>query len=381
MKKIYWRPSKVPRVVLLVISVFAIACMLAVELMKVKKKQPHYDEKIQAAEAMKHGMQVLKAYHMKNIGPIDTAVDPADSGLIGLGQSPITSNFGYLPAKQHTINPNWAAVMVQLFRQAGVKNGDIVAVGLSGSFPALNLATLAAADVLKLETVIITSVAASTWGANIPEFTWLDMEAVLQKKGVISCRSVAASYGGEEDRGLGRSKKARNLLGAAIERNGLSPLEFEETKDSIDDRMAIYRKFAGGRPIAAYVNVGGGTVSVGTAAGKRLFNPGLNRRAPPGALSIDGVLSRFAREGVPVIHMVYTKKLIEKFGLPPSPSVIPEVGEGQIFFKIGYNLYLAAASLLVLFLVLYAFLKLDIGYRIFGSRRIVQTPRHPEPMV
>ena len=36
---------------------------------------------------------------------------------------------------------------------------------------------------------------------------------------------------------------------------------------------------------------------------------------------------------------------------------------------------------IILLFVLYAFLKLDIGYRIFGSSRTTQPPKHPEPMV
>jgi hypothetical protein len=177
----------------------------------------------------------------------------------------------------------------------------------------------------------------------------------------------------------GKSSVTR-LIAGALREHGMRT--FGKTPGTLP-RMIMDdgREYPIYRPTGADVNVGGGTVSVGAAVGKRLFNPGLNRRAPPGALSIDGILSRFAREGVPVIHMVHTKKLIEKFGLPASPSVIPEVAERQIFFKAAYNLYLAAASLLILLFVLYAFLKLDIGYRIFGSRRIVQTPRHPEPMV
>ncbi|MGD9075896.1 MAG: poly-gamma-glutamate system protein [Desulfobacteraceae bacterium] len=381
MKKIYWRPSKVPRVALLVSAILAIAALSSVELIKIKRKQPYFEEKYQASLTMKKGMEAIKAHRVKRFGPIDTAADPAHSGMIGLPQSLITSVFGHLPAKHNTINPNWAAVMVEMLKKAGLKEGDVAAVGFSGSFPALNLATLAAAEVLKLKVVGITSVAASTWGANIPQFTWLDMERLLQKEGVISHRSVGASYGGKEDMALGRSKKGRELLRAAMERNGLSPLDFETTKENIDERMAIYQKFAEEKPIAAYVNVGGGTVSVGTVLGKRLFKPGLNMKLPPGTMGVDGVIIRFAREGIPVIHMVYIDQLVERYGLTPTPLVMPSVGEGQIYRRIEYNLYLAAANLIILLLVLYAFLKLDIGYRIFGSSRITQPPKHPEPMV
>ena len=74
-------------------------------------------------------------------------------------------------------------------------------------------------------------------------------------------------------------------------------------------------------------------------------------------------------------------KLVQKYGPTPDPQVMPSVGEGQIYGKIEYNLYLAAANLIILLLVLYAFLKSDIGYRIFGSSRVAQAPKHPEPMV
>ena len=381
MKKIYWRPSKVPRSMLIIISIIAIASLLSVELIKARKKQPFYEEKIQAASLMKEGMELLRKDRIKYFGPIDTEADPSGSGLIGISTSPITSKFGYLPAKQTTINPNWAAVMVEMLKRAGVKKGDAVAIGFSGSFPAINLATLVAAEALNLKCIPITSVAASTWGANIPEFTWLDMEQILYTNKVVSNRSVAASLGGLDDRALSRSSKGRDFLYKAISRNKVKPIEIENISEIIDARMQIYQKFARGKRIAAYVNIGGGIVSVGTVAGKKLFRPGLNKRPSMAALKIDSVMTRFAREGVPVINMVYINTLAEKYGLPKSPVIIPKIGEGFIFLKVQYNLYLAGANLIIMIFVLYIFLRSDLGFRIFGSQRITQTPKHPEPMV
>ncbi len=145
--------------------------------------------------------------------------------------------------------------------------------------------------------------------------------------------------------------------------------------------MTFYHDIAKEKPIAAYVNVGGGTVSVGTVVGKKLFLPGLNQKAPPGVLEVDGVMSRFARESKPVINMVYIEKIAEEYDLPKTPSVMPKVGEGNIFLRIKYNLYLAAANLVLLVVVLFVLLQSDIGYRIFGAPHVSQTPKHPEPMV
>jgi poly-gamma-glutamate system protein len=381
MKKIYWRPTQIPRVILLVSVILAIASISSVELITVQKKRPYYSRKFQAALAMKNGMETIKDYRLKLSSPIDSEFDPADSGMIGLPESPITSKAGQLAAKQHTINPNWAAVVVEMYKDAGLKKGDTVAMGFSGSFPALNLAAIVAAEALKLNVVAITSVAASTWGANIPNFTWLDMERLLYKEGIIKHTSVAASLGGLEDIALGKSKKKRAILASAIERNGLKPLEFETTSEHIEERMSLYWEFAGESRIAAYVNVGGSLGSIGTKAVKTLFKPGLNINPPQEVLGVDGVITRFAREGLPVINLVYIEKLAKQYGLPESPQTIPPVGEGQLYSKVGYNLYLTAVNLFILIIVLYAFLRLDIGYRIFGSSRTTQPPKHPEPMV
>jgi len=353
----------------------------SVELFKITKKQPYYNEKIQAARIMKNGMDVIKKYRIKFIAPIDKEVDPADSGMIGLPSSLVTTNIGYLPAKQTTINPNWAAVMVDMFKKAGLEKGDIVAMGLSGSFPAMNLATYAAAEALKLKVIAISNASASTWGANIPSFTWLDMERVLYDSGVISFRSVAASLGGEGDRAMGTSKKAREEMHNAIQRNNLQLIEVKSVEESIEARMNIFQDNAQDKRIAAYVNIGGGRSSVGPRTGKKRYNPGLNRRPSPSAMKIDSVTTRFARADLPIIHIYRINDLAEEYGLPKSPEAIPKVGGGHIFTKLEYNLYLVAASLIILLFTLYLLLKKDIGYRIFGSTRITETPKHPEPMV
>jgi len=381
MKKVYWRPTKVPRVVLVVISFLAIASMVSVELFKTRQKQPYYDEKIKAAQTMKKGLEAICAYHKRYIGPINPEVDPALSGIIGLPASPITTNMGYLPAKQTTVNPNWAAVLVDMLKEARVKEGATIAMGLSGSFPAMNLAAFVAADALKLKVIAISTASASTWGGNNPQFTWLDMERVLSKKGIISTRSVAASLGGEGDKAMGTTKKSRNALREAIRRNSPQFLEVDGAEDSIEKRMAIFQEHAGGKRIAAYINIGGGRASVGPRIGKKRYHPGLNRRPPKNALQIDSVTTRFAKAGVPIIHIYRIHDLADKYGLPKNPESIPKVGGGDIFINLEYNLYLVAGCLLALSFILHLFLKMDIGYRIFGSSRITEAPKHPEPMV
>ena len=140
MKGIYWRPKNVSRNVLVLIALMAIGGALAVELLQVKVKQDYYRSKKRAALLMEKGMTHLQDMRQSVGVPIDEENDPSGSGLIGLPFSRLTSSIGNLEAKQRTVNPNFAAVAVQLLRKAGVEEGDVIAIGYSGSFPALNLA-------------------------------------------------------------------------------------------------------------------------------------------------------------------------------------------------------------------------------------------------
>jgi len=281
------------------------------------------------------------------------------------------------------VNPNFAAVVVEMLRQARVREGDAVAIGFSGSFPAINICVLAAVDTLRLRPLIITSVGASQWGANHPELTWLDMEQLLSESGLLPYRSLAASPGGIDDRAMGLSKRGRRAITTAVERTGLPLIEPEDYADSLAKRMALYREQPEEADVRAYINVGGGSTSVGTRVGKQLFKPGLNRSAPPGKM-VDSVMARFAERGVPVIHVIKIDELAERYGLPLQPQAMPPVGEGTIYVRQSYSSWLTAAVLAVIVALLAALLRFDLGHRVLmAGRRERDTGQSaaPEPMV
>lgn len=377
MKRIYWRPPGVSRAALLMIALVAVAALVCVESFQVQRKQPWYQEKVAAAQLAREAMQVVKNEKQRRNIPIDREGDPGETGLVGTSLSPITSNTGYLDAKHTSVNPNFAAVIVHLLKRAGVERGDLVAVGLSGSFPALNICTYAAIQTLGLEPLVISSTAASEWGANHPSFTWLDMERVLAERQVLGIRSVAASRGGIDDRGYGMSKEGRSLLDTAIERNGVERIHGQSLADAIDKRMEIYRQRAGAKPIRAYINIGGGSASVGTHIGKKMFKRGLNREPPRGEGLVDSVMYRFASEDIPVIHISGIAGLARRYGLSVNPTSMPAVGEGNVYAKPEYNRWLAAGGILAILAVMLAFIRLDVGMRILRSTR--QKNKHAEP--
>lgn len=370
MKKLYWRPGKVSRPLLVVIGALALTGVMATERLRVRRIQPHHGDKLAASRLALKGLQFLKAERLRRGLPINSDVDPMESGIIGLPMTKVTSNTGVLEAKQTSVNPNFAAAVLHELKRARVKPGQRVALGVSGSFPALNVAVYAAVLQLRLVPVIITSASGSQFGANLPEFTWLEMEAALHKQGIFPFRSVAGSLGGIQDRAVGMSREGRKILEETILKGGLRYIRPRSLDDSVEQRMRIYHDTTGaGAGYAAYINIGGGSASVGTTLGKHLFRPGLNRTAPRARGVPDSVMLRFARSGVPVIHISSIDKLATRFGLPAQPRYMPRVGEGQVFYREEYNRWLAAGALLGILAALFAFVRSDWGVRLFQADR------------
>ena len=152
--------------------------------------------------------------------------------------------------------------------------------------------------------------------------------------------------------------------------------------DGIDRRMELFDARAGTKPIKAYLNVGGGTASVGTHIGKKQFKPGLNLELPRGADLADSVMLRFAQRGVPVVHLTSLEALAKQHGFPVEPRGMPRVGEGKVFVREEYNRWIAAGGLLAVFGAMLAFIRLDVGARILqGVWRRKDRARQPEQMV
>lgn len=380
MKSLYWNPRRHSTRALVLLAFVALAAFVSVARFRVKERQPLHAEKVRAAELTRHAFQVVKDERLKRGEAIDVTADPSESGLIGRLVSPITTGTGIAAAKQTSVNPNFAAVVVHLLGRAGVKPGDAVAVGLSGSFPALNVATLAAIETMGATPVSISSVGASEWGANLPELTWLDMERVLSERAVLRHRSIAVSPGGVDDRALGLSAEGKQAIAEAIARSGLPALEPTDLADSIDKRMAAYRTAAGNATIRAFVNVGGGTSTVGTRIGKELFHPGLNRSLPRGALP-DSVMARFVKDGVPVIHLSRIEYLAREFGLPERPSTLPKVGDGVVYVKLTESRWLATTAMALLLALMHGLLRLDLGRHLEGRPARARDADGSEPLV
>lgn len=364
LRKVYWRPKAVSRAGLVLIAATALAGLILVESMKIERRQPYYDEKMAATELATQFYDVIKRARLERDLEIDETMDLTSTGVLGIAMSDVTSLAGDITAKRTAINPNFAAVTVQMLYEAGVRPGDVIAVGVSGSFPGINACVYAAAESMKLKPVIITSGAASQWGANLPDLLWFDMESELAKAGLISHVAIAASIGGFEDRGLGLSEAGLAAIEAGFKRNNLAKLKAETFEDAVDERMKLYNQAAGGKPIKAYINVGAGTVSVGRTLGKNMFQSGLNLEPPDKIRQTDGVMPRFILQDVPVIHFARIADIAELNGLPVPPLTPPEAGEAFVFEAVDYSKTLAGVVLAMIAAMMYAFVRSDIGLRL-----------------
>ncbi|MBB3204835.1 poly-gamma-glutamate system protein [Rhodopirellula rubra] len=394
MKKLYYRPQKISSASLLFLAVLSIAVVIAIRNMPSRwaslenlagtaMRIPDVEDRMllaseQAADAFDaiHCERVVRGHRMLDIH------DPADTGMVGPSMSLVTSLPGHLEAKLTSVNPNFAAVAMRLLIEAGVRPGDRIAIGCTGSFPALNIAVYSAAEAMDLRPVIISSAASSQFGANSPDLMWPDMEKLLFEQGIINHRSEMVSRGGFQDRAAGMSDDTREILEASITRSGLPLMDSASDDDAIERRMMIYSQAVEDETYAAYINVGGGDASVGGTVGNDVlgegvirpmssFHPrnllGLNSVAaatrttgvatdvdPTGeasaATATDCVAARFLASGVPVINMINAVKLAKQYGLPVASTEIIHPGEGGVYVIADMRRPLAVAGIVFILL-------------------------------
>jgi poly-gamma-glutamate system protein len=376
--KVYWRPSQVPTGALIVLALIATAGLLMVETMRRQDTQADYGKMVAAARQMQESMARIRELRVQ-IRQIDTDVDPLDSGMIGVSSSPVTSLSGHLPAKQTTINPNWAAVAMKMLREAKVEKGDVVAVAVSGSFPALNIAAYTAIEQLGAEPLIIASGSASQWGANVPGLTWIDMARELREAGLIDSKEIAASLGGAEDRGIGVSQRGRDSIRQSIQRAKLAFLLPATLEEGVAKRIALYAEYSGGRPIKAYVNIGGGSASTGPAAIDQFFEPGLITSARPRAFAVYSVTGHFLKQDVPVLNFSGIATIARRYGLPLAPQVEQPIGSGGVYNTLSYRRELAALWILLILVLMYVVTRISGVVSAFGSKG--EDPRRIRPTI
>lgn len=355
------RSGPIPVWTFVVCAIIAVAADAAAERSRQKIDRGYREQQLAAARTVAQAEQaILNAKRERGI-PIESEYDFNSTGLIGPETSFITTDSGDLRAKRTSTVPDFAGATVEMMMEAGLRRGDTIAVGMTGSFPALNIAVYAAAQELGVRPIVISSVGSSYWGASDPEMTWLDMETILYDQGILRHRSVAASIGGEGDNGR-NLKEGREVARQACERNQVLLIEKPTVEESIDQRMAIYQIQAGSAPIRAFVNVGGGVANVGKTTNKRLIPAGLTRHLSLSSrFTGAAVVARMARRDLPIINLLDVDELARRYDLPVDPGRLPKPGATGFFQRSQYSRIKVGVILGGLLICVLAFTQLQVA--------------------
>lgn len=312
-------------------------------------------EMAEASRLMARAVEAVRDCRESRGIPIDAAADPNRTGLIGLETSPITTSTGSLGAKRTSTNPDFAALVALLLRQAGVRRGDAVAVGASSSFPAFIIAVLSASRAVGAEPLLIVSLGASEWGGNIPGFNWTDMEDCLRTSGILDVRPVALAVGGDEDEGRDMDPSGREFLVSLIHGRGVPFIEATGLEANVASRLRLYEQARGEGRIGAFVNIGGSWANMGTNAEVLKLKPGLTRGAFVPPRGERGILQAMAARKVPVIHLLNVRGLVERYGLPWDPRPLPSPARDDLHFRAAgrgaWEILLSAGFVLIVSLV------------------------------
>jgi poly-gamma-glutamate system protein len=345
-------PSAKSLTSMLVLCIIAIGLFIWVENSRVMVKERYHDEKLEAAKTMEEAIESIRDYRLAQGIFVDERNDPHRTTLIGERETLITTDRGSLVAKLTSLNPNYAAVIVDYFKEAGLKEGDLVAVSGTGSFPAINIAVMSAAKVMELDLVMIYSVGASMFGATDPEFTWLDMETFLYEQEIFPYKSIAASIGGGQDLGRGLSMVGRELIIEAIERNEVELVAENTLTENIIRKKELWEQASADRSYKMYVNVGGGLSSLGHSITGRLIRPGYHRYISMRNVPLKGTMMLFAEQRVPILHLLDISAIAEKYDLPLAPDPLPAPGVGSMYISERYNMTITWISLAIMVILI-----------------------------
>jgi poly-gamma-glutamate system protein len=237
------------------------------------------------------------------------------SFMIGDEWSEITTTLGSLDAKEISTNPDFSALIVRLLHEAKISKGDKVGVILSGSFPSLAVSALTAIQVMGAEALVMSSIGASTYGANQPEATWCDMESVLKRAG-LHFSTVLVSMGAGEDAGVGLSEEGKAIIKNTAYRNKVDLYIPGSLMESIDKRVGIFAS----ADISLLINIGGNETALGGCSHSLSIPNGLHSTLTVCSDDDRGVIARMSESGVPFINMLDIKDLASRYGIDVSPG-------------------------------------------------------------
>jgi len=350
------RIGKVGRSVLIIFTMLSILLFILELGTKRDVRARNFEDKIKAGQIFQEAMNRIKQERERLGFPIDIVNDPNQTGIIGSQYTPVTFQRSDLSASLTSTNPNFVAVFIEQLKKLKLKAGDEIAVGLDGSFPAVNLALYSAMRALGIKPIIITTNSSAMWGANDPNLTWLDMEHVLYQDNLFSFKSIAASLGGEDDLGRGLSPLARQQLSNAIARNEIELISSDNFENNIKKHLDLYFT---NRNIKAFINIGKSFANIGE--NRTSFTTGIIRRLPRKAEE-NSVIAHMLAKNIAIINVTDVNKLATRYGLPIAPVPLPVLGKGKLFIEKRFSPIFALVFTIVIVICLFFVIRYDLEY-------------------
>ena len=348
-----YRPSLKSGRSLTVLFILAVVLYIIAQNNYVHIKTDNYEQKIEASKLMRNAIDSLKTELKQRGMEIDPIDDPLKTGLIGRRLSSITTDRGLLSEKQAAINPNLAAIFVEEFTKLKLVAGDNIAVGLTGSNPAVNLALYSAIKVMGLNPKMIIALSSASYGASREELTWLDIESILRKKGLFDFGISYASLGGKEDLAVGLSDNGINALRAAMNRNNVPLLIGSNLEENVDIRMAAYEELLpSGERYKVFINIGSGLANVGSEPNANLIPEGINNKLAERQYEKEGVMMKMAKKNIPVWHFRRVLRWAKNYELPVTVDTMAKVGDGKVFSSLIHNQLVNILCLITLLIAL-----------------------------
>ena len=337
--------------------IILIAVLLTASLLTIYTKSSVISENSQlmeqASNKTKQCFDAVKEYKLENNIEIPD-YDILETGMIGYKtRTSITSTEGKLSSKRTSTNPNWAAVIISYFEKCGLKENDQIGIICSGSFPALNIASVCAAEAYGLDYCLMISVGSSYYGANDPNFTNLEIFNLLYSKNLISKLPDLVSLGGANDIGSDfRNADEKNNIIERINNSSIQYLYEEDYETNINKRIDIFSSIVPNMKLL--ISCGGSLVAMGKEneafldnglfKGDSYYNYSKSKNT--------GLLGYYKSMGVNVASLVNISYLALSNNIPNDPTIAPVIGiesNCNSYFVIKYKIYIPIIGIVLSF--------------------------------
>ena len=363
-----WRKSKVPAVHIYVFTLIMILSIFLISNFNYTVKRDEYEEQLDAAILMDKCLKEIAALRTELGIPFNPEIDPNYTGIMGEEFTLLTTSVGDESAKRTGTNPNFAAVLVRYFADLGLKKGDLIVVGSSGSFPSLLLATLCACKAYGLNPLVTYSFGSSMYGSTLVDMTFYDMLERLREKDLLPYEFVAVSMGGKNDQGEdntfswifelleGVEANQQEVLRGLCEKASVPFIDIPDFEENIRYRLGLFDRLAAelGEQIKCFINVGGASYNHGgTSDSLNLANGAVRMFSSLPQDPRRGLTFEYLARGIPIINLLNIKGLALSNGLPIDPVPLPAPGEGGVFYKETYPkaMLLAAIAITLAYLI------------------------------